>query len=106
MARTTAADAARQEPKKEPSSRAELEVFGVTAEIVAEIRQRYEVDPSSVHESWATLFDAHAVTPPASPATTRSAEEPPRRTGVRKGRGEIRKQIADQHARVLRLIHS
>jgi 2-oxoglutarate dehydrogenase E1 component len=63
--------------------------FGVNAALVEEIRQRYEVDPSSVHAGWAEHFgrgEAEAPPPPASGMT--SAE------------------VADRHARVLRLIHA
>ena len=31
--------------------------FGVNAGIVEEIRQRYELDPESVHASWSELFE-------------------------------------------------
>src|SRR5262245_66670423 len=31
--------------------------FGVNAGIVEEIRQRWELDPESVHESWSEVFD-------------------------------------------------
>ena len=61
--------------------------FGLNAALVEEIRRRYEVDPSSVHESWANLFDAA----PASRA------EP---------RAELSPELAEQQARVLRLIHA
>jgi 2-oxoglutarate dehydrogenase E1 component len=65
-----------------------LSGFGVNAGLVEEIRQRYEVDPSSVHESWTGLFE-----PEGAPA-----ELPPR--------GDSEREIIDKHARVLRLIHS
>ena len=40
---------------EEPASEV-LTEFGVNAALVEEIRQRYEVDPTSVHPSWAQLF--------------------------------------------------
>jgi 2-oxoglutarate dehydrogenase E1 component len=65
----------------------------VNAALVEEIRQRYEVDPSSVHESWAELFEPEAE-PPGAPAPQRGP------------RPELEPERADQHARVLRLIHA
>jgi 2-oxoglutarate dehydrogenase E1 component len=77
-----------------------LSGFGVNAALVEEIRQRYEVDPSSVDSSWAEFFEkpgAEAV-PPPDVAPPGPAEPPPS--------SELAAQIADKHARVLRLIHS
>jgi 2-oxoglutarate dehydrogenase E1 component len=71
---------------------ATLSGFGVNAALVEEIRQRYEVDPSSVHESWTGLFGR-----PAAAAPARAGEAPS---------GEMEAQLADKHARVLRLIHA
>jgi 2-oxoglutarate dehydrogenase E1 component len=68
-----------------------LSGFGVNAGLVEEIRQRYEVDPSSVHESWTGLFEPEG--PPSS--GDGDAELSDRAT-----------QLADKHARVLRLIHA
>jgi 2-oxoglutarate dehydrogenase E1 component len=65
--------------------------FGVNAALVEEIRQRYEVDPSSVHESWADLFEPASERPAPPPAAARPPLAP---------------ELADQHARVLRLIHA
>jgi 2-oxoglutarate dehydrogenase E1 component len=85
----------------------QLGSFGVNAALVEEIRQRYEVDPSSVHASWADLFEkgrgraepgASAATPTGPPAAAAS-DAPPQPT-------EIASQLADRHARVLRLIHA
>ncbi len=67
--------------------------FGVNAALVEEIRQRYEVDPSSVHAGWAELFGRGEE--PAPPAPAAGAASP-----------EIAAQLADRHARVLRLVHS
>ena len=54
--------AAEDELPDGPDDRAHepLEDFGVNAGIVAEIRQRWEVDPDSVHPSWDGLFDRKA----------------------------------------------
>jgi 2-oxoglutarate dehydrogenase E1 component len=76
--------------------------FGVNAALVEEIRQRYEVDPSSVHESWAEFFEkpdaaAASAAPPAAAQAAPEGEPP---------RAEMAAQMADKHARVLRLIHS
>jgi 2-oxoglutarate dehydrogenase E1 component len=70
----------------------------VNAGLVSEIRQRYEVDPGSVHESWADLFgpeQSRAETPPVAAA---SKDELPA--------GLASPQVAEKYARVLRLIHS
>jgi 2-oxoglutarate dehydrogenase E1 component len=71
----------------------------VNAALVEEIRQRYEVDPSSVHESWTGLFEGHGGEAPAPerPPALREPLAPP---------SEMATQLADKHARVLRLIHS
>ena len=71
--------------------------FGVNAGLVEEIRDRYEVDPSSVHSSWANLFDAEHPTeaPAPQPAPVEARVSP-----------ELHAEVADQHARVLRLIHT
>ena len=72
----------------------------MNAALVEEIRQRYEVDPSSVHSSWAEFFEkpeTAAPAPPPPPAEPAPAEP---------ARGEMAAQLADKHARVLRLIHS
>jgi len=74
---------------------ATLSGFGVNAALVEEIRQRYEVDPSSVHESWTGLFEKRAT--PAARTLAEAAETP---------RSEMAAQLADKHARVLRLIHA
>ena len=67
-------------PAEEPDET--LEAFGVNAGIVAEIRQRWEVDPDSVHPSWAELFGrggpARAPRPaaPAGPVPATGAAAP------------------------------
>jgi 2-oxoglutarate dehydrogenase E1 component len=68
-----------------------LSGFGVNAALVEEIQQRYEVDPSSVHERWTDLFGR-----PDEPAAAEAAPLDP----------ALEARIADKYARVLRLIHS
>ncbi|UCE87167.1 MAG: hypothetical protein JSU66_05415, partial [Deltaproteobacteria bacterium] len=70
--------------------------FGVNAGIVAEIRDRYAVDPASVHPSWAELFDG--------PVRERPAGAAPPAPGV--AEPELGPEAAEKHARVLRLIHA
>jgi len=69
--------------------------FGVNAGIVEEIRQRYALDPASVDPSWGELFGA-GETGPAAEARDASSPEGPLASP----------QIAEKHARVLRLIHA
>jgi len=77
--------------------------FGLNAGFVQEIRQRYEVDPGSVHESWAELFEH----PGGAPA--RAAVKP---GGARAEAFGARvpdlssPQVAEKYARVLRMIHA
>ena len=74
------------------SAEGDLEAFGVNAALVEEIRQRYEVDPGSVHSSWGTVFgEGDDADSPAPGAPRSSAEDA---------------ELADRHARVLRLIHA
>jgi 2-oxoglutarate dehydrogenase E1 component len=83
--------------------------FGVNAALVEEIRTRYDIDPSSVHESWGELFgdeseehayvigeDAPGPADTATPVTDAAPRAEP----------EEDHELADRHARVLRLIHS
>jgi len=87
-------------PKESEAPRAKagnaaVKGFGVNAGIVAEIRQRYEIDPDSVDASWAQLFEdapAHPTAPVAGVAQPSAAVSSP--------------QVADRHARVLRMIHA
>ena len=82
-----------------------LSGFGVNAGLVEEIRQRYDVDPTSVHESWSGLFEKHAT--PGAPAATRPpAPAPPSDAEGPMPRSEMATQLAEKHARMLRLIHS
>ena len=103
MARKAVAGVTRPEVGSDRAREAQLEVFGVNAELVAEIRLRYEVDPSSVHASWAALFEEHAVRP--APHAERSRPRPAQ-ARVEAESPEALGRLADQHARVLRLIHS
>ena len=57
-----------REEDAEEHGTAELARFGVNAALVEEIRQRYEVDPTSVHASWAELFEAEGPTSQAGRA--------------------------------------
>ncbi len=83
--------------------------FGVNAALVEEIRQRFEVDPTSVHPSWAQLFRdedgdeaGDTVEPPARTIPpTPAAPAPPTEASL-----DLAPHLADKHARVLRLIHS
>ncbi|MEE8507995.1 MAG: 2-oxoglutarate dehydrogenase E1 component, partial [Myxococcota bacterium] len=77
--------------------RDDLSGFGVNAALVEEIRSRYEVDPSSVHSSWARLFGPAPIENPAP----RSEPPPDPAPGAR---GETPPALAEQHAGVLRLI--
>jgi 2-oxoglutarate dehydrogenase E1 component len=73
-----------------------LETFGVNAGIVSEIRQRYEIDPHSVHESWADLFDPD-----------RERDEPPLPEEVPGAAQSLASpHVAEKYARVLRMIHA
>ncbi len=90
------------EPSDDGSSSGTLSGFGMNAGIVSEIRQRYEVDPSSVHESWATLFEegSRPASPTPSAAELRTAAAAPVEKPI------ASPQVAEKHARVLRLIHA
>jgi hypothetical protein len=87
----------REGPSRPPSrpsqGRPEREVedtlsgFGVNAGLVEEIRQRYEVDPTSVHESWTGLFEG------------RPADEAAAAAGVRDVLGAVRPAAARGQAR-------
>ena len=93
-------------PPDERDVDATLSGFGVNAGLVDEIRKRYEVDPTSVHASWAELFEEpDSPIQQGGPHRETGAEREPD-PGSERARPEIGAQIADQHARVLRLIHS
>jgi len=79
-----------------PEGQAEaLRRFGVNAGIVEEIRQRYARDPGSVDPSWAALFE-----PGERDAAPAPADAPA------EGGGAPPREVAEKHARVLRLIHA
>src|SRR4030095_7032152 len=69
---------------------ASLGGFGVNAGIVEEIRRRYALDPGSVDPSWAALFAAAA---PSAPPQDAAGAFPSQ-------------EIAEKHARALRLDHA
>ena len=73
--------------------------FGVNAALVEEIRQRYDVDPSSVHENWAELFGDEPQVGGIAASAAGRVDEP--QMDERE-----RAELADRHARVLRLIHA
>jgi 2-oxoglutarate dehydrogenase E1 component len=83
------------EREPEASELDRLGRFGVNAALVDEIRQRYEVDPTSVDAGWADLFEAES-----------EAEAEAKAAPDAEGAPELAAQAADRHARVLRLIHS
>jgi 2-oxoglutarate dehydrogenase E1 component len=98
----------------EPASEV-LTEFGVNAALVEEIRQRFDVDPTSVHPSWAELFQEDDVAEPplAVPPQQQPGAAPPPPPWIRteaaalpEHDGEIAPHLAEKHARVLRLIHS
>jgi len=72
--------------------------FGVNAGIVEEIRQRWDLDPHSVHESWSEVFEGEPSSRPA-PAAPEAAAEPI-------ASALASPQLAEKYARVLRLIHA
>jgi 2-oxoglutarate dehydrogenase E1 component len=92
-----------------PEGESERGGFGVNAGIVEEIRQRYALDPESVDPSWIEFFEGgvrHRV--PAEPELEAAPEPAPEReiaapAGVE---GLASPQLADRHARVLRMIHT
>jgi len=125
--RTMTRDEVSRRLRSDPGDDAEgvggLDAFGVNAALVEEIRQRYEVDPSSVHASWAELFEEHpAGRTPSAPRPAGVAESagtarkpaPRPSAGREAGRGApepgvegaLGSRLAEKHARVLRLIHS
>ncbi len=86
---------------KEPT----LSGFGMNAGLVSEIRQRYEVDPESVHESWADLFGPEQ-TRSDVPSGVSDGERLSGEVADAPGAGLSSPQVAEKYARVLRLIHS
>jgi len=82
-----------------------LKGFGVNAALVEEIRQRYEVDPTSVHPSWGKLFEPASAALEA-PLETPQLVESPVETPAPRDVAPLNRAEAEKHARVLRLIHS
>ncbi|MCP5068995.1 MAG: hypothetical protein GY946_20730, partial [bacterium] len=109
-------------PEKPPGDgeKPALGGFGVNAGIVAEIRERYTLDPGSVDASWAELFGegqgrrgasspARQTPPPKVPTQADATEGSPRpgMEGTADAPHAIASpQVAEKHARVLRLIHA
>ncbi len=91
-------------PEHPGPARDSLVSFGINAAAVEEIRQRYEVDPTSVDPAWAPHFREPLAAPVAPSRPGRVAPEP-----ARAGRAvdlTLDRADAEKHARVLRLIHS
>ncbi|HEX9813479.1 MAG TPA: hypothetical protein VGB31_00875 [Myxococcota bacterium] len=93
MARSGKIDRARLEP---------LRAFGLNAGIVEEIREHYEADPGSVDASWALHFRDPSAADPESPPENGSTRDP-QLEAMRSG---LANQLADRHARALRMIHA
>ena len=74
--------------------------FGVNAGVVAELRQRYRLDPALVDSSWTRWFDADDTFESPIRSYEPGAPEPIPALGMASD------QVAEKHARVLRLIHS
>jgi len=72
--------------------------FGVNAALVEEIRQRYEVDPTSVDPSWERVFETEEPAPQAAEAPEVAPPPAPL--------ASLAREDAEKLARVLRLIHS
>ena len=75
--------------------------FGVNAGIVSEIRQRWELDPHSVHESWSEVFESEERPEPAVEPEPLAEPSPERAPAVLAS-----PQVAEKYSRVLRLIHA
>jgi 2-oxoglutarate dehydrogenase E1 component len=82
--------------------------FGVNAGLVTEIRQRYEVDPGSVDESWADLFDPgqRSALPHLAPVPEPKPQAGPSAPESLRPEGFASPKVAEKYARVLRLIHA
>ena len=91
-------------PADPPPASDAITRFGVNAALVEEIRQRYELDPSSVDARWADLFESPSRRQPPAPRARPPAEPPP--PAAEAEEDAALGQVADKHARVLRLIHA
>ena len=78
--------------------------FGVNAGIVEDIRHSYESDPTSVDSSWADHFDPHP-TPASEIGTDGRSQSAVQPTSDAKN-SALANQLADRHARVLRMIYA
>ena len=105
---------------------AELDAFGINAGAVCEIRDRFQIDPDSVHTAWRGHFDGSEVDAPEVDAPEVDAPEvdapeldapdtaPPSAvvSPIPVERRRLPDQpafdarVTDRHARVLRMIHS
>jgi 2-oxoglutarate dehydrogenase E1 component len=92
-----------------PEGEPRLGGFGVNAGIVEEIRQRYALDPESVDPSWIEFFEG-GVRRRAPDAPERViVDEPASEPEIAAPDGALglaSPQLADRHARVLRMIHT
>jgi 2-oxoglutarate dehydrogenase E1 component len=84
----------------------ELVAFGVNAGLVEEIRQRYDVDPTSVDPSWASLFEREVAAAEVAAAVPTPELPPEEREVEAQEPRALAPPAAEKHARVLRLIHS
>ena len=86
------------------------ESFGLNAGFVAEIRERYQVDPESVDPTWQGHFEDGGVPSPGEHAVAApggTLESAPNGNSQRFGSpGRVDPREIERHARVLRLIHS
>ena len=102
----------REDAARRPS---DTELFGVNAAVVEEIRESFSVDPGSVDSAWVEHFDGRPLAArtargnrarrptPAPPVVSDAPRfELPRRDASE----AFNLQVADKHARILRLIHS
>jgi len=83
--------------------------FGLNAAFVEEIRQQYEIDPSSVPAAWAEVFAREGSAPAGAREAGTSTAGGPLRAGPASAeppRDGVVADLSDKHARVLRLIHA
>jgi 2-oxoglutarate dehydrogenase E1 component len=103
--------------KSSRSTLAALRAFGVNAGAVEDIQERFDVDPASVDASWADHFDGASASAASTPTTADAATAPDQATengsaanpptpGRRAPRLPRADQLAERHARVLRMIHA
>ena len=81
--------------------------FGLNAGFVEEIRERYQVDPTSVDARWREHFENGVGQEPLSgPSEVRRPPQFPRAKDDRRSPEIIDPREIERHARVLRLIHA